>query len=372
MTATVTPPAAPGGIRSLASWQRAAGPVLLAFLLTRAMLALVIFLSSSMMPVRPGPYLFASPGNLVVDGLVRYDSWWYRDIVRNGYRAGSLATGEQGTTAFFPLYPLLVKGATFVTGNVFVAGILVSNLCFLAALFALWFWARLDNGEDSANRAVFYLAAAPTALFFSAMYTESLFILLVAATFLFARRGNFWLAAIPGILAAATRNTGVLMAAVIAAEALQQAGVRLRPPDWRPAAAIRFLASQVGVALRAWRSWLPALLVPLGLIAYMAYLKLHFGDPLAFIHAQATWGRSTSPGGILHLLPHTIEELRIERFWAGRVNGVTLMDVLATLAFLPVVVAVALKTRASYAIYCVLTFLIPLATGSVGSMTRYV
>lgn len=356
----------------LAEVRAAAVPVALAFTVTRLVIALVVWISQAIIPNRPGGFLHAAPDNLLLDGLVRFDSWWYREIVRAGYTAGSIETGQQGTVAFFPLYPMLVKGVSFVTGNVYVAGVLVSNCCFLLALVALWCWARTDLGDDAAGRTIFYLAAAPTAVFFSAMYTESLYVLLVASTFLLARRGRFWLAAIPAILASATRNTGVLMAAVIALEALQQAGVRLGPPGWRPRAIIAFAGQQAMIAGRAWKNWLPAFLAPLGLFAYMAYLSNRFGDPLAFIHAQATWGRETNPGGFLRLLPHTVSQLGIESFAMGRFNAVAAMDVFFTLLFLPLVVAVVLRTRWSYAVYCGLTFVVPLATGSVGSMSRYV
>lgn len=346
--------------------------IAVAFVVTRVLVWATVFLSMATLPMRQGGgFLFSNPHNLLLDGLVRYDSWWYRDIVVNGYRAGNVATGEQGTVAFFPLYPLIVKAVSQVIGNVYLSGVLVSNACFLLALIFLYKWARHETDREVAGRFVFYVAAAPTALFFSAMYTESLFLLLVAATFSFAATGHPLRAAVPGILAAATRNTGALLAVVIALEGFSQSGVTFSPGG--SPSLFRHLRAQIRPALRAWPAIVAAALVPLGLLAYMGYLAHAFGDPLAFIHAQATWGRDTSSAGFLHIVSTTRQNLRLgDSFLAGQVNSVTLLDLVATLSFLPLVVVAIFKLRPAYGVYAAITFLVPLSTGSVGSMTRYV
>jgi hypothetical protein len=201
---------------------RALRAVLLAYLSTRALVLLVIFVSSVSIPMRPGAFLYASPNNLVLDGLIRDDSWWYANIAEHGYTVGDLKLGAQGNVVFFPLYPLLVKMIAALTGNVFLAGVLVSNVAFLIALAYLYGLARYEFGEETAARTVFYLAAAPTAVFFSAMYSESVYIALVCAAFYYAQRRVWDFAALTGALAAATRNTGVLLALVIALEGLHQ------------------------------------------------------------------------------------------------------------------------------------------------------
>lgn len=346
----------------------------LAFVVSRALVFLVIWLSSAALPVRIGSgQLFASPNNMLLDGLIRFDSWWYRDIVVNGYRLGSIETGEQGTVAFFPLYPMTVKFVSQIVGNVYFAGVLVSNLCFLLALVFLFKLADREFGNAVAGRFVFYYAMAPTALFFSAMYTESMFIMLTAAVFYFAREGKWFRAAACGALVAATRNTGILVASVIAIEGLSQAGVRFWPGTIRPKTVIAHYKDQIRPAIGGWKAYVAAGLVPLGLIAYMAYLSKTFGDPLAFIHVQATWGRETSGAGLLQIVANTKKTLA----WGdspmmGQLNVVVLMDLIATLAFLPIVIMTAFKLRPAYAVYAALTFLVPLSTGSVGSMSRYI
>ena len=347
--------------------------ILTAFLTTRLMIFFVIFLSMSAIPVGAGAILFADPNNVVTDGLVRYDSWWYHNIVTQGYNTGNLEKGLQGNTAFFPFYPLLIKIVSFLTGSVFSAAIFISNVAFLAILIYLYALVKVEYNEDAAGRAVFYLAAAPTAIFFSAMYTESLYIAFVVATFYYARQKKWVYAALTGALAAATRNTGIIMAAAIVLEGLSQEGLRFLPAAWKQEALKDYVLNVIKSFRQAWQSLLAGSFATFGLIAYMAYLSNKFGDPLSFIHVQATWGRSVGGTGLLKIIPTTITALNLgPNLMMGQVATGVLLDLFATLAFLPLVVIVALKMRPAYGVYALATFIVPLSTGTVGSMRRYI
>ena len=53
----------------------------------------------------------------------RWDAPHYIDIAKDGY----VATGENSVfIAFFPLFPLLMKAMSFLTGEYFIAGSIVS------------------------------------------------------------------------------------------------------------------------------------------------------------------------------------------------------------------------------------------------------
>ena len=69
---------------------------------------------------------------------------------------------------------------------------LISLAAGAAAFVLLYRLTRLRLGEEAARRTVLFLAVAPTSLFFGAVYSESLFLLLAVATFLLAERGRFW------------------------------------------------------------------------------------------------------------------------------------------------------------------------------------
>ncbi|WP_161485994.1 mannosyltransferase family protein [Desulfotomaculum copahuensis] len=207
----------------------------------------------------PGRYDPARAAEIVTRGLNRWDAGWYLAIAKEGY------TGK--TAAFFPFYPLLIHLLSRLGVTPETAGALVANGALLGALAVFYRLARLDHSRREAERALWYLAFFPTAFFLSVIYTESLFLLLVLLSFYLARRHHWLPAAVTGMLAAATRNTGVFLFLPLAWEYLRATGGKIK---------------RDGVSLG---------LIPLGLLIFMFYLKQHLGDPLAFIHAQQYWHR---------------------------------------------------------------------------------
>jgi Mannosyltransferase (PIG-V) len=233
---------------------------------------------------------FGYLGNLLVAPAARWDSVWYLAIARDGYAD---APGH-AKTAFYPLYPLLVHAGGWIAGSQLVAGLLISLVCFFVALVLLARLAAIELGPEDARGTLLLVAFFPTAFFFSAVYSESLFLMLSVGAVLAARRGRWAWAGIAGALAAATRNSGVLLLVPVAllflygpradrepAVALQRAGrwARLRPRHPLAPAAL----------------WLA--LIPLGLGAYLAYCGIALGEWFAPFHAQALWLRHFSPLG---------------------------------------------------------------------------
>ncbi|MDR7610786.1 MAG: mannosyltransferase family protein, partial [Armatimonadota bacterium] len=123
-----------------------------------------------------------------------WDTRWYLDIARRGYSPERLPYTGEANYAFFPLYPLLMRALGPVVGDVYLAGIVVSNLSLVAAAVLLYRLARLDGDELAAERSVKYLVLLPTAFVFSAVLTEALFVALSVAAFLQARRDRWWAA----------------------------------------------------------------------------------------------------------------------------------------------------------------------------------
>jgi hypothetical protein len=203
--------------------------------------------------------------------LLRWDGLWYLTISRDGYVPTGLVPGNPGErAAFFPLYPLVVhvSGGVAGAGATLILATVVSLAAFAAGLVVVHRLAELELGADAARGAVFVLAFWPASYFFSAPYTESLFLALSAGAFLAARTRHWAWAGILGALAAATRNTGVLLLVPL---------VLLYVGSARP----RRLDANV--------LWLA--LVPLGLVAYMLHLDHVLGDAQAWRHAQEGFGR---------------------------------------------------------------------------------
>jgi hypothetical protein len=200
--------------------------------------------------------------------FAQWDAGWFLRIADRGYDVPA-------TTAFFPVYPLLVRAFGFVLRSDLVAAVLVSLVAAGVAAVLVWRIARRAAGEAVARDAVLLLALYPVAFVFTSAYSDGLFLALAAGSFLAAMQRRSWLAGLLGGLAVGTRLVGL---------ALLPALVYLLRPRGRSAREL--------VAL------VPLLLLPAALALYALYLERQFGDAFVFATAQDVfWQRSTSPLG---------------------------------------------------------------------------
>jgi hypothetical protein len=248
-------------------------------------------------------------GDLLAAPAARWDSSWYLVIAHYGYRP-ELGSYTAARDAFFPLYPLGLHALSDLGLQAVLAGVLFSLAAFALALYGIHRLATLElagsgraGSRDIAGLAVLVTALAPMAFYFSAVYSESLYLALSVGVFLYARRGRWAWAGALGALAVATRSAGLVLA--LPALMLYLYGPREdRPPDYdhvdslRPPGGRARVISDLGrwirargprYKLRANVLWLA--LLPAGLGLYMAYLGLSGGDTLAPFHAQDIWGR---------------------------------------------------------------------------------
>ena len=223
-------------------------------------------------------------GNILAAPAVRWDSIHYLAIAVGGYPTSA-------STPFFPFYPLLVRALGFVLGSDPVAGIVISLVAFWVALTLLHRLTALELGSRAADATVLLLAFAPLSFFFSAVYTESLFLALSLGSFYAARRGRWKLAAGLGGVAAATRVTGILLALPLTIIYLQE---RRRPDR--------------GVA------WL--LLVPAGLAAYLGFLAIKGYGVLAPIREQIV-GHQHQMAGSLETVVAAVRAAAAGLRWIG-------------------------------------------------------
>jgi hypothetical protein len=288
------------------------------------------------------------------DTWAHWDGVWFVRIASTGYT-------HPNSPAFFPLYPMLIHVVSFVTGGNFViAGIIVSLAAYSAAMVLLFKLVRPLFGGSVAAWAVVFISWFPTSVVFSAVYSESLFLLLTVASFWFAGRRTWWAAGLAGLLAALTRSSGVLLVLPLLLLYGREVGwgshgVRLRwPRDAR-------------------LGWL--LLVPLGLALYGAYLKLRLGSATLFMTAEQHWRRHLSdPISTLVLGFHdarvAVERLSgVERSlsrWLtpghpGQTVMVYYVAPFAALVLATVVIALAVRRLpASYTAWAVVGLLLPL------------
>jgi hypothetical protein len=336
---------------------------LLAFVITRAVVWGAAYLGEIVLPDAPGEgFWHALPDNVPLDILARWDSGFYRDIAETGY---SYIPGQHSEVAFFPLYPLAMRALMpLAGGSAMIAGIFISHVCLLLALILLY---RLSEQvfEDSgtAVRTVYYIAAFPTAFFFSAVYTESMYLLFTVATAYFARNQRWLWATLAGIAAAATRVFGVLMIMIVLLEWARSHG--WTPGQFRSAEAWRSLANAVR---RDWAHILVILMIPVGLFGYMLYLHINFGDGLLFWRIQATWERREFAG--LEQIVQLLRDLPAQDFAHGRIAWNGLLNIAALFAVLPTLPAIWRRLGPGNALYTAIALIAPAMT-SPASLIRY-
>jgi len=223
--------------------------------------------------------------NAAVAPLARWDSVWFLTVARAGY------AHQRDRMVYFPLYPLLIHVVGWVTRSELVAGALISLIAFTLALILLERLVSLDFDEEIASATVLLIAFSPMAFFFSAVYTESLFLALSVGAFYAARRERWLLAGLLAGLAAMSRNGGVVLILPLAWIYLY--GEReVGPSRW-----VRTDGSWLTSLMPRNRLRLDVtslLLVPAGLGAYLGYLGLHYGDWLAPFRAESFWYRHTT------------------------------------------------------------------------------
>ena len=154
-----------------------------------------------------------------------WDAWFYRSIAEHGYPA-TLPVDDLGHVsanpwAFLPLFPLLERAVTELTGvSSYVAGTLIAVVAGAGAAIILERLLRTQIGPSRALSAVGLFCFGPLAFVLQVAYAESLFLLLVFAALLAVQRERY-LICIPFVTAAAFTRPGAI--AIPAAIALQLA-----------------------------------------------------------------------------------------------------------------------------------------------------
>lgn len=283
----------------------ALGAAAVAFLVSRALVYAAVLVGPMLLPERIYPDLAHLPLHTdaprVVDALARWDSMHYIAIATHGYQLGS--TGWDTTSRYLPLYPALMRllGGWLGDTGVVYAGSLISNGAFFLALILFYALAAQHLPAEVARRSTLFLSIFPTSFFFSAVYTESLFLLLVLGFFLSVRLRHWLLAAVVGSLAALTRLTGLLLAVA-----------PLLLPLGRSHGAQRIATAAA---------------IPTGTLVFLLVLWLQVGEPFAFVGSATASGHAlTSPAQHLG----TILELLLPR--DGRIPGPGLLIPLGVMA----------------------------------------
>lgn len=276
-----------------------------------------------------------NPLTLAVDAASRGDAQYYVDAAQHGY---VFSTQHFSSMGFYPLYPILIKATSLITGNAYVAALVVSTICLLAAVGLLAMW-LVDRGMGAyTGRVLLLMFTFPFAFFYGAMYTEPVYLALVLAAFLAAERRRWVLVSVCAALLTLTRPTGVLILIPL---------VTMMPP------------------VRTWRGRhaLPFATCLLALAGFMLYQFLRFGTPLAYVRAKAVPGWAVSPARV-------VRDLLLQG-QPGRSSFLLALMLAIALAFLASIPLVHQRLGRPYAVFVAVTVLGALSAGLPG-MHRYV
>jgi hypothetical protein len=270
---------------------------------------------------------------------VRWDAYWYRSIVEDGY---SYYPGVQSSIAFFPAYPLVLLAVGGLFPDTFVAGSVVTLVAGVTALVLFRRWAGRFVSAPAATTGLALLALYPYAYYlYGAVYADALFLAVTIGAFLAVERDRVVLASLLGAVATVSRPAGAVVALVLVLRVLERrtAGAT----TWRGRLDLRRLHRRDWLLFGAFS----------GLLGWMAYLWVRFGDPVAFSTVQSARGWDQPAG------PPTWLKVGFFRNVTSNLGSSYTWSVIASAAFTALVVVLALtvvrrRMGWAYALYCLL------------------
>lgn len=337
-------------------WWRLSGDeprIFIAALVFRVFSALLAFLANVVFPqYQDQGFSVFRHDHLFWDAFARYDAGWYHGIASQGYAFGA---GGRTNLAFFPIYPLLIRGGAWLLGgrqeDYYFAGIVISWLAFAAAMTMLYRLALLDLPRAAALRAVMYAAAFPFAFFFGMVYSESLFLLALVST-VYCLRTRRWLGgAASGAIMTATRVTGIMAVPGLALLTWGASGSDRRD-RMKAGAAVAGALSGIGL--------------------YCAYNFALGGTPFAWYDSITYWGYQ--PGGnpfasVAKLVQSVVT--RPYQFLLEPMAPYDALNALAALGALALTPVIWRRFNAGYALIVVAALLLPLSSGQFEGLGRY-
>ena len=357
--------------RMVAAWKTDAAQLAAKALVgTRLAVLLVGYLAIFTIGYREG----GAPWKLVADNeflnlQARWDAGWYLTVAIEGYSWNPNRPLDQQNIVFFPAFPILMRISGRLLGGsptaYALAGTVIALAAFFGALVYLFRLARdLLGSDDEAGASVWLIATFPFALFFSALYTESLFLLGAVASFYHFRRKEYARAGAWGLLIGLTRPPGCFVSvplAILAIEPLLPAWlVGGRSMDREREASAGALVPAIAAAA------MPGV----GMLLYSAFIWYLTGNPLEWARGHAAWGREYTGLGVL--VAQRYEWLTQGGLYAytSQVPG----DFLNAIGPIFVLVAtwpVARRLGLAYAVFILLNILPPMAAGGLLSAGRF-
>jgi len=202
--------------------------------------------------------------------FAKWDSFYYIDIATYGYSL------KAEFWAFRPFYPLILWSlGSPLTGflgkweSFLIAGVFWNIFAFSLAAIYLYKLTKLLIDEETAYLTVLLLSMFPATVFFTAVYPESTYLLLVVASLYYLEKGRIPLAALLATLAGFTRPEGFLL---------------FIPFVWK---AFTLKGNE------KLKSLLGSMTVAYTLPAFMLYGYVITGDPFISFTVESSWPKAT-------------------------------------------------------------------------------
>ncbi|MHB8439060.1 MAG: glycosyltransferase family 39 protein [Acidimicrobiales bacterium] len=277
------------------------------------------------------PHVLGRDHHAAISVWSQWDANIYAALARFGYPAGALVPGHQNPIAFAPLFPWIERAASDFTGlGIDTAGLLVALLSTVIGVALVYRVVAIDFGAQSAGTTVVLLLAWPSAFFLLTGYADSVAMAAVAGALLAARRGQWIVAGIACALAGMAKYYAVVVLVAVLVEWWQHGG--------------RADRKRATVELAA-------LVVPTVLFfaAWMDFCASRMHSALAFVHAQAAWGRRFGWPWVLAW--HTLLDLVHLRFLdTSHASAVELFDAVTVVVLAVAVVSAWRSLRKSWAV----------------------
>ncbi len=263
-----------------------------------------------------------------------WDSGHYVSIALKGY--------QYPQHAFFPLWPLLINITSF--GNSIAVGFVLSILFNLTVFILFYLLCKKITSEINARTSLILFALFPSTIFLLASYTENLFLVTTMLSFLMLEHKRYYLSALFGGLCSATRLNG--------------SGI-----------VIAFLTTKT----KLWRKINLMIISFSGILGYMLFLKIKFNNPFLFLEAQREWCsvnnrcQLTLPTKALFDAAPVVHEF-ITTFSFNYV----VLDWICAIAGLLLLKKTYKTLSLNYFMYSVAMISIPLMSGSLVGMARYI
>jgi hypothetical protein len=341
---------------------------------TRPAILFVGYLAIFMFGYREGGAPWKLVENEFLNLQVRWDTGWYFGIATEGYRYLPDRPLDQQNIVFFPAFPIAMRAAGRLLGGAtpyiyMLGGTLVAFGAFLFALIYLYRLAREMLGADDIARAsVWLMATFPFALFYGAVYTESMYLLGALAAFYHFRRREFVYAGAWGLLVGLTRPNGCFLSLPLALLAVTA---------WIPsrlAGGPRGATQGNDPPARSARELMPALAAAampgIGMLLYSAFIWQLTGNPLEWAAGHRAWGREYQ--GLSVLMTDRYYDLTHDGLYAYTSQvPEDLLNALGVVFVLAAAWPVARRLGLAYAVFILINILPPLAAGGLMSAGRF-